>query len=1253
MSSPFIHLRAHSQYSILDASASTTELAQRAAQDGMKAIALTDHGNLFGIVDFYKACKDAKVKPLIGCEVYVAPGSRFEKTKVPGLRAAYNLTLLAKNKQGYQNLCKLSSAGYIDGFYYYPRIDQDLLKQHSEGLICLTGSLGTRLSHEILQGTPDSILEHLNWYREVFKEDYYLDLQRHQMTGEDIQSDGLYQESWLVQQYQDYRDRQQKVNTALISISQEHQIPLVATNDIHYIDREDWRAHEILLNIQSGEPCEIWEKDAYGNPKFRAPNPKRQTYPSHEYYFKSTEQMVSLFQDLPEAISNTEKIAELCYVEIDFKTKHYPVYLPPSLENATYGKEEQREEVEKFLWKLCEEGIPTRYTPERLAKVKEIYPEKDPMQIIRERLDYEMSIIVPKGMSDYLLIVWDFINWAKRNGIPMGPGRGSGAGSIVLYLIGITDIEPLRFHLFFERFINPERISYPDIDVDICMDRRGEVIAYTLQKYGKDNVAQIITFGTMKAKMALKDVGRVLSVPLAKVNEIAKLVPEDLNITLDKALEKDQDLRQLYENDEEVGRLIDLARKLEGSIRNTGIHAAGIIISGAPLTELIPICNSKDSDMPVTQFSMKPVESVGMLKVDFLGLKTLTAIQICINAIKASTGRSIDWINLPLDDKPTFDLLNQGKTLGIFQLESGGMQDLARQLHLDRFEEIIAVGALYRPGPMDMIPSFINRKHGREAIENDHPWMKDILAETYGIMVYQEQVMQIASKLANFSLGEGDVLRRAMGKKDMDQMAQQREKFRLGALENQIDEQTSMLVFDKMEKFAAYGFNKSHAAAYGYVSYVTAYLKANYPGEWMAALMTCDRDDLSKVAKFIRECQSMNIPMLPPDVNEAGDAFQATKQGIRFAMTGIKGVGTGVVEAIIQERQKGGSFKDFYEFFKRIDTKKVGKKVIESLVEAGSFDFTGWSRDALVMSIDPIYESVSKEQKEQSLGILSLFSKMDDSMASKFSKAPDIKHKTPRQEVLRKEKALLGFFLTGHPMDEFKDILQRLSCVPLRRLDQLDHDAVFRSAFIVESLQVRISAKSQKKFAILTISDGIERQELPIWPDLYEEKSHLLQENQLLYAVLQVEKKEEDIRLSCRWLDDLTKANEEMIDTCDKAYDKAKHQIARFAQNKNAMAKQSADKTKNAKPAQPTKEKEVPIMKIVTIRLDADSARLSHVMKLKKLIQEHHGETPVQIQFHNHAKSLATLHVDSKWGVVLNDQFKQKVGELSCVLAIE
>jgi DNA polymerase-3 subunit alpha len=1247
--SQFVHLRAHSQYSILDACASPQDLVQRAVEDGMSALALTDHGNLFGVVDFYKACKEAKIKPILGCEVYVAPQSRLNKSKLPGMRAAYHLCLLAKNKQGYQHLCKLSSFGYLEGFYYYPRIDQELLAKYREGLICLDGSLGTRLAHEILHGTPQSVQAHLAAYRELFGQDYYLDLQRHAMLSEEIQADGLSQESWLIQQYQDYIQRQQKVNEALIVLSQQHAIPLVATNDIHYIDREDWRAHEILLNIQSGEPCEIWEKDAYGNPKFRVPNPKRQTYPSHEYYFKSSQQMQELFADVPEAIQQTVKIAEQCDVEIDFKTKHYPVYLPPGLDKSSFTKEEQSRAVEKFLWQLCEGGISKRYTPERLAKVKEIYPDRDPLQVIRERLEYEMSIIVPKGMSDYLLIVWDFINWAKSNGIPMGPGRGSGAGSIVLYLIGVTDIEPLRFHLFFERFINPERISYPDIDVDICMDRRGEVINYTLQKYGKDNVAQIITFGTMKAKMALKDVGRVLSVPLSKVNEIAKLIPEDLNITLDKALEKDQDLRALYETDEEVARLFDLARKLEGSIRNTGIHAAGIIISGSPLTDLIPICNSKDSDMPVTQFSMKPVEAVGMLKVDFLGLKTLTAIQMCVDSIYASTGWKIDWINLPLDDKPTFDLLNQGKTMGIFQLESGGMQDLARQLHLDRFEEIIAVGALYRPGPMDMIPSFINRKHGREPIEYDHPWMKDILAETYGIMVYQEQVMQIASKLANFSLGEGDVLRRAMGKKDMDQMAKQREKFRKGALQNQIDEETSMLIFDKMEKFAAYGFNKSHAAAYGYLSYVTAYLKANYPREWMASLMTCDRDDLAKVAKFIRECQSMGIPMLPPDVNEAGDSFQATKQGIRFAMTGIKGVGAGVVEAIIQERQRRGPFKSFYEFFKRIDTKKVGKKAIESLVEAGCFDFTGWSRDALLLSIDPIYEAVSKEQKEQALGIMSLFSLMGDSNEARFSLPPEVKHKTSQQEILRKEKALLGFFLTGHPMDEYKHILQRLSCIPLRRLDQMEHDAVFRSAFIVESVQIRIASKSQKKFAILMISDGIERQELPIWADLYEEKSHLLKENQLLYAVLQVDKKGEELRLSCRWLDDLTKADESMIEACDKAYDKAKHQISRMTQVKQAAPKTTSPTDKPKSSA----NKEQTTMKPISIKLDVNRTRLSHILQLKRIFLEHQGTTPVQIHFHTSAKSLAILHIESQGGITLSEQFKQKISEMTCVLAIE
>lgn len=1233
-------LHVHSQYSILDATASIYELADKTKAFGMSACALTDHGNLFGAVDFYKACKETKIKPIIGCEVYVAPGSRHEKKKEQGVRPSYHLTLLAKNKVGFQNLSKLSSLGYLEGFYYNPRIDNQLLKDHSKGLICLSGCLNSKVAVEAVWGSKEKVVEIVKWHQEIFGEDYYLEIMRHTMSDEELHADGMYQETWLIQKYKEYVGRQEKVNQLLIEIGQELKIPLVATNDSHYIDREDWRAHEILINVQSGEPCEIWEKDSFGNPKNRIANPKRETYPSHAYDFKSPEQMGMLFHDLPEALSNSLSIAEKCQLEIDLKAKHYPVYLPPSLEGKKYTKEEQTKAVEKYLWELCEEGIPQRYTPERLAKVKEVYPDKDPMEVVRERLSYEMSVIVPKGMGDYLLIVWDFINWAKRNRIPMGPGRGSGAGSIVLYLIGVTDIEPLRFHLFFERFINPERISYPDIDVDICMERRGDVIHYTLQKYGKDNVAQIITFGTMKARMAIKDVGRVLSVPLQKVNEIAKLVPEDLNITLEKALEKDLDLKSLYERDEEAQRIIDIGKKLEGSIRNTGIHAAGIIISGQPLIELIPLCNAKDSDIPATQFSMKPVEMVGMLKVDFLGLKTLTAIQVCVDAVKSNNGLEIDWINLPLENKPAFDVFNQGKTLGVFQLESEGMQDLARHLHLDKFEEIIAVVSLYRPGPMDMIPSFINRKLGREPIEYDHPWMQDILAETYGIMVYQEQVMQIASKLARYSLGEGDVLRRAMGKKDAAQMAKEREKFREGAKQNGIDEKTSMQIFDKMEKFAAYGFNKSHAAAYAYLSYVTAYMKANFPREWMAALMTCDRDDISKVAKFIRECQAMDIAILPPDINEAGSSFKATPQGIRFAMTGIKGVGEGVVQTILQERERGGPFKNLYQFFKRIDSKKVGKKVVENLIEAGCFDFTGWSRDSLRESVDPIHETTSKEQAEHAMGVMSLFAKIGDSNEGRFSKEPTPKNKRNKLDILLKEKELLGFFLTGHPMDAYRKILNRLSCRPLAEIAEMDHDTVLRAAFIVESIQTRISHKTQKKFAILMINDGMESFELPIWSDLYEEKHPLLKENQLLYAVLQIDKKDELPKFNCRWLDDLTRADDAMIEACDQAFDKAKKMGSRI---------QYARKKESHKP----KFQEVNEHKSISLKFDASQVRLSHILLLKELISQNRGETAIEIDFVTEDWIIGTLQIDSKWGVQHSPALIKSLRSLPGIVSVD
>ncbi len=1223
-------LHAHSQYSILDALTPVKALAKMAADYAVPAVALTDHANMYGAVEFFQACQGSSVKPLIGCEVYVAPDSRLTRQKGLGNRHSFSLVLIAKNGEGYHNLCKLSSIGFLEGYYYVPRIDEEVLSKYSKGLICLSSSLSGRVAYEILEGSPKGLAEKVQWYHDLFGEDYYFELQRHQMRDEQLRGDGMYQESWLLHKYQDLVSKQERVNETFIRLGREKGIKVVATNDSHYTARDDWRAHEILLNVQSGEPCEIWEHDAQGNPKRRIPNPKRHTYASHEYYFKTPQQMIELFQDIPEAISNTLEVAEKCQLELDFKTKHYPVFVPPTSENKKLTEEERQKEVEAFLWQLCREGIPRRYTPERLVKVKELFPDKDPLQVVQERLAYEMNVIAPKGMCDYLLIVWDFIDWAKKQGIPMGPGRGSGAGSIVLYLIGVTDIEPIRFSLFFERFINPERISYPDIDVDICMDRRGDVIHYTLDKYGKENVAQIITFMTMKAKSCVRDVGRVLNVPLTRVNAIAKLVPDDLGITIDTALEKDADLRQAYDMDEDARRIIDIGRKLEGSIRSTGTHAAGVVVAGDPLVDFIPLCVSKDAEMAVTQYSMKPVEEVGMLKIDFLGLKTLTSIQKTVDAIKRNRNIDIDWINLALDDAKTFDLLNQGKTLSVFQLESGGMQELARQLHLDKFEEIIAVGALYRPGPMDMIPSFIARKHGREPIEYDHPWVKDILSETYGIMVYQEQVMQIASRMANYTLGEGDVLRRAMGKKEADKMAKQREKFRLGALENQISEEVSMRVFDKMEKFAAYGFNKSHATAYGYLSYVTAYLKANFPGEWLAANMTCEAHDLTKVSKFIREGQAMNIPILPPDINESTVQFEATEKGIRFAMAGIKGVGTGVVETILKERQRGGRFKSFWDFCKRLDLKKVGKKNIEHLIEAGCFEDLGWTRDQLIQSLDLLFDAALKDRSAKEVGVMFLFAAQTGD-AGPLPNPPKVAQPRSQVDLLLKEKELLGLFLTGHPMDNWGETLKRLGSLQLAKVDEMDHDAVFRTAFIVETVQNRISAKNQKKFAILTISDGLVHYELPIWSEMYEEKRHLLEENKLLLAVLQVDKREESVRLSCHWLEDLTQTNEALVQQCDTAYDRIKQQTSRMATRKSEARRSEPKQPAQLSPKNKIQDPGSGIQNsgsAMKIKIDADQVTLSQLLSLKTSLEQHAGSTPVELEFSAARKLVATLQLD-------------------------
>ncbi len=1213
----YIPLHLHSQYSILDSSLSIPSAVKRAKELSCEALALTDFCNMYGAVDFYTECKKEGIKPIIGCEMMVAPMSRHEKKKVYGQPSGYPLLLLAKDAVGYQNLCKLSSLAFLEGFYYYPRIDKELLETYSKGLICLTGPFYGKVGTLVTAGNDAELIQEVDSLLSLFGEDLYFEVMRHPMNTEKCREDGVFEESFLVQKMRDAAEKEERIVERLRNLGKEKGILCVATNDIRYLERSDFRAHEVLLNVSSGEAIEIWERDSEGRPRNKVRNPKRELAYSHELYFKSPDEMALLFQDFPEAISNTLLVKEKCNLSFDFSKRFYPVFNPP--EGIT---------KEDYLKKLCYEGISKRYTPERLKEVGDKYPGRDPLEVVESRLAHELKIIISKEMCDYLLIVHDFIFWAKGQKIPVGPGRGSGAGSIILYLIGVTDIEPLRFHLFFERFINPERMSYPDIDVDICMDRREEVIAYTMEKYGKNRVAQIITFGTMKARMAIKDVGRVLNVPLAKVNHIASLVPEDPTITLAKALEMDPELRKMMQEDEETGKVLEMAKKLEGAIRNTGVHAAGIIISGDPLTEHIPICLAKDSNCFVTQYAMKPVEKVGMLKIDFLGLKTLTSIQKTVDTIRDHRKIEIDWVNLSLEDQPTFALLNQGKTSGIFQLESGGMQDLARQLHIDRFEEIIAVGALYRPGPMEMIPSFIQRKHGQEKIEYDHEALKDILGETYGIMVYQEQVMQMASKLAGYSLGEGDVLRWAMGKKNKEEMARQRIKFREGALKQGLDEETAMAIFDKVEKFASYGFNKSHAAAYGYLSYVTAFLKANYPYEWMAALMTCDMSDLAKVAKHIREALSLSIPILPPDLNESKESFVPTTKGIRFALTAIKGIGSGVVQAILQEIQKSGPFTSLLQFLERMDASEVGKKAVEQLISAGCFDFTGWNREELLAYLENEFDGLTKKKKEKALGILDLFAKGGgDSQGIK----PSEYRKLEFLEILRKEKELLGFFVTGHPLDSYKEKLKKVDLISLDELDSLEDKELFQAAFVVDSVQVKVASKTQRKFAILEISDGLERFEVPVWSELFEAKNKLFFENALLLGVLQAEKKEGTVKLGCKWVTDLATLDEAGIAEFEKVFkQKQNSEQKRLVQQEKKMGEEEKEKSKT-----------------VRIQLNADRASMRSILELKKILQEFPGLEKAYLTFESEQKPAGMITIE---GVRADPMLQDKLSRLPYAL---
>ncbi|MEE8503554.1 MAG: DNA polymerase III subunit alpha [candidate division NC10 bacterium] len=1031
----FVHLHVHSQYSLLDGACHLEKLVRKAKEFKMPALAVTDHGNLFGAIDFYRLAQKEGIKPIIGCEVYVAPESRLERYPQDGhYEGANHLTLLVRDRIGYKNLIKLVTAGYLEGFYYKPRIDKELLSQHHKGLLALSGCLNSEVCRLLAQGEEGKALEVAAWYRDLFgRDNYFLELQFH----------GI--------------EPQRAVNQSLLRLAKELGLSVVATNDVHYLNAGDHKAHDTLLCIQTGKA--VAEKD-------------RMRFTADQFYFKSPQEMQSLFSENPEAIVNTLAIAERCNLQLEFDKIHLPRYeIPPG------------HTVDSYLGEISWRGLTERYG--------ELTEEA------KGRLAMELHAIEKIGFSGYFLIVWDFIRFAKERGISVGPGRGSVAGSLVAYALGITNIEPLRYGLLFERFLNPERISPPDMDIDFADDRRDEVIEYVAQKYGKDNVAQVITFGTLGAKAVIRDVGRALGMPYGEVDKIAKMVPSILNVTLDDAVAQSPPLRQAVHSVPEINELWQIARVLEGLTRHASTHAAGVVISGEPLIEHLPLYRGTKGEI-TTQYAMGAIEKIGLIKMDFLGLRTLTVIANTLKLLKETRGVEVVADQIPFDDPRTFQLLSEAKTLGVFQLESAGMRDLLRRLRPERLEDVIALVALYRPGPMEMIPDFINRRHGRVEIEYNHPLMEKYLKETYGVMVYQEQVMQIASEMAGFTMGEADILRRAMGKKDLDLMGRQREKFVAGAAARHVPKAKAEKIFDLMAQFAGYGFNKSHAAAYAVVAYQTAYLKANYPLEFMAALLTSEMGDTDKTVKYIEECRQMAIDILPPDVNESGSTFRVVEGQLRFGLVAVKNLGETAIQSILNARLTGGKLTSLHDFCERVDLRLVNKRVIESLIKCGAFDSLGYHRSQLMASVDQTMEAASAVHRDRAKGQVSLL-EMLGGVASQI-KPPHL-HDIPEwshAQRLTAEREILGFYITGHPLSEYEALLKRYATAASDELSNLRDKETVSLCGIITAVK-EISTKSGDRMAFVTLEDLRGSVELIVFPDLYRSKMlHLVKDNPVL-----------------------------------------------------------------------------------------------------------------------------------------------------------
>ncbi len=1063
----FVHLHNHSCYSLLDGACKLETMVKTAKELGMPAIALTDHGVMHGVIDFYKLCKENDIKPIIGCEVYVAPRSRFDKD---GGREdkSYHLLLLAKNKQGYKNLIKLVSAAWLEGFYYKPRIDTELIEKYHEGLIATSACMGGEIPRHLMRGEKDKAIERALWYKGVFgKENFYIELQNQGIA------------------------EQRKLNLELAELANQTSIPLVAANDIHYVKKEHSKMHDILLCLQTGKI--LSDED-------------RMRFPTEDFYLKSPQEMKLALGDYPEALENTLKIADACELEFDFNEIYMPDFeVPEGYDPDTYFE---------FL---CNEGLKKRYpkpTPEVL-----------------ERLKFESDMLKKMGYIEYFLIVWDFINYAKENGIYVGPGRGSAAGSIVSYLLGITDIDPLKYDLLFERFLNPERVSMPDIDIDFCYERRGEVIDYVVKKYGSDKVSQIITFGTMAARGAIRDVGRVMNIPLQMVDRVAKMIPTELGITISRALELNPEIKKEMEMDPQIKEMIRMAMELEGMPRHAGTHAAGVVISKESLDSYLPLQTTSDGFV-TTQFAKENVEEIGLLKMDFLGLRTLTVINKGIEMIKKNRNIEIDFSKVDLEDEKTYELLSRGETLGIFQLESSGLRAIIKDLQPEHFEDIIALVALYRPGPLGsgMVEDFIKRKHKEKRVEYLHPVLEPVLNNTYGVIIYQEQVMRIASEMAGFSLGEADLLRRAMGKKKKEIIEGLKKQFIEGAQKKEITKDISSKVFELIEYFAGYGFNKSHSAAYALISFQTAYLKTHYPHEYMAALLSSVMDSQEKVNFYINEAARMGIKVLPPDINQSGENFEAVGDQIVFGLVAVKNVGKNAIEAIHKARKEEGQFSSIQDFTTRVDLSIVNRRTIESLIKAGAFKSINPNRAQLLQMLDPCYCHGQNVQKDLNSSQVSLFEIGEDAgfdIKDVTIDTPDIEDFTDK-EKLALEKEYLGYYVSGHPLDEYKSTIKKRVKYQISDLPNLRDRMRMRIAGIITKAERKPTKKGQT-MAYCTLEDLSGEIEVLVFPNTLEKYYDLVGADQYVIIDGTLQLQEDGIKFFAEKISELNKEKDDIL----------------------------------------------------------------------------------------------------------------------------